>query len=124
MSRSERPLSLAGSKPSGFGVTCAANAGDVAAVIVTCSEEMSFVRIGPTRCDFESWIDIALLRVSPSGLPEGAVRLAVLNHYLAIGIQCIVDNPLRGIDLVVILEAEMTEALGDRVQAGCFRLVP
>ena len=57
-------------------------------------------------------------------LPECAVRLAATSHFLAIGVQRIIDNPLRGIELVVVLEAEVTKAFSHRVQTGRLGLVP
>ena len=42
-----------------------------------------------------------------------AMRLALAHHFLAIGIEGIIDNPLSGILGVIILETKMAEALGD-----------
>src|SRR5215470_16112179 len=62
---------------------------------------------------------------SPRGQPsscEHPVGLAVPHHLLAIGIERIVDDPLGGIDRVVVLVAEMAEAFGDGLQSRPFRL--
>src|SRR6476469_7077878 len=56
--------------------------------------------------------------------PEGAIELAASDHLPAVGIEGIVDDPLGGVLLVVVLEAEMAESLGDRFQAGALGLVP
>jgi len=51
------------------------------------------------------------------------VRLAAPYHLLAIRIERVVNDPLRRILCVVILEAEMPEAFGDSFQARSFRLL-
>src|SRR5258706_6182785 len=47
---------------------------------------------------------------------EVAVRLAALYHLAAIRVQRIVDDPLRRILCVVVLEAEMPEAFCDNFE--------
>ena len=54
---------------------------------------------------------------------EVAMRLAALYHLAAIRIERIVDDPLRRILLMVVLEAEMPEAFGDGFEAGSLRLM-
>jgi hypothetical protein len=44
---------------------------------------------------------------------EVAVRLAALYHLAAIGIERVVDEPLRGILCLVALKAEMPKTFGD-----------
>src|SRR6202022_3610711 len=54
---------------------------------------------------------------------ELSVRLAALHHFLAVGIEAAIDDPFRGVVLVIVLEAEMPEAFGDGFEAGTFRLM-
>src|SRR5216684_5264799 len=54
---------------------------------------------------------------------EVAVRLAALYHLAAIRIERIVDDPLRRILRMVVLEAEMPEAFGDSFEAQSLRLM-
>src|SRR5262249_3797110 len=54
---------------------------------------------------------------------EIAVRLSVRNHLFAIRIERVVDDPFGGIERVIVLEAEMAKALGNRLEAGAFGLV-
>src|SRR5512137_2157642 len=51
-----------------------------------------------------------------SSLAKRSLWSAATNHLLAIGIQGIVDDPLRRIKLVIIVEAEMPKALGNRIE--------
>src|SRR5436309_8908071 len=53
-----------------------------------------------------------------------AVGLALAHHFLAIGVEGIIHDPLGGILLVVILETKMAEALGNRLQSRSLGLVP
>lgn len=52
------------------------------------------------------------------GLREQTVRQVAANHFLAVGIEGVIDDPLRRIDLVIVLETEVPESLGDCVQPG------
>src|SRR5260370_31509486 len=52
-----------------------------------------------------------------------AVRLAALHHLAAIRIERVVDDPLRRILCMVVLEAEMPEAFGDSFDARSLRLM-
>src|SRR5713226_10395380 len=63
-----------------------------------------------------------LLENAPSA-HEVAVRLAALYHLAAIRVERIVDDPLRRILCVVVLEAEMPEAFCDSFEAWTLRLV-
>src|SRR6201991_1902149 len=45
------------------------------------------------------------------------MRLAALYHFQAIRIERVVDDPLRGIVFMVVLEAEMPKAFGDSFEA-------
>src|SRR5258707_12477730 len=54
---------------------------------------------------------------------EAAVRLAALYHLAAIRIERVVDDPLRSILCVVVLEAEMSKAFGDSFEAWSLRLM-
>src|SRR5258708_360233 len=54
---------------------------------------------------------------------EVAVWLAALYHLAAIRVQRIVDDPLRRILCVVVLEAEMPEAFCDSFEPWSLRLV-
>src|ERR1700733_2347563 len=54
---------------------------------------------------------------------EAAMRLAALHHFPAIRIERVVDDPLRCIVFVVILEAEMPEAFRDSFKAWPLRLM-
>src|SRR5258708_4335181 len=54
---------------------------------------------------------------------EAAVRLAALYHLAAIRVERIVDDPLRRILCVVVLEAEMPEAFCDSFEPWTLRLV-
>src|SRR5260370_12523050 len=53
-----------------------------------------------------------------------AVRLALAHHFLAIGIEGVIHNPLGGVLLVVVLETEGAEALSDGLQSRPLVLVP
>src|SRR5262252_10322188 len=61
---------------------------------------------------------------SPDSLPrEIAVGLALPDHFLAVGVKGVVDDPLRGIDGVIVLVSEMAKSLGDRLEPWSFGLV-
>src|ERR1700687_3777709 len=54
---------------------------------------------------------------------EVAVRLAALYHLAAIRIERVVDDPLRRILSMVVLEAEMPKAFSDSFEARSLRLM-
>src|SRR3954466_5970829 len=54
---------------------------------------------------------------------EVAVGLAALDHLAAIRIERVVDDPLRRIVLMVVLEAEMPETFGDGFDSRSLRLM-
>ena len=58
------------------------------------------------------------------GLSECTFRLVAPNHLLAVPVQRVVDNPLRCVDRLIILEAKMPKALRDRAETRCLGLVP
>src|SRR5262245_5404186 len=66
----------------------------------------------------------ALLAYSAVGSAKLPVRLAPPHHFLAVAIECIVDDGFSRDQFMVVLEAEMPEAFGNRVQPGGLRLVP
>src|SRR6266702_7759681 len=53
-----------------------------------------------------------------------AVGLALAHHFLAIGVEGVIDDPLGGVVFMVIPETEMTESLSDGLQSGPLGLVP
>src|SRR4051812_6236467 len=53
-----------------------------------------------------------------------APRLPAKNHFSAIRVKRVINDPLGRIDLVVVLVAETAKALGDRAKPGGFRLLP
>src|SRR5258705_9302103 len=55
---------------------------------------------------------------------ELSVRLARLNHLLAISVEGVVDNPLGLVVLDVILESQMAESFGDGFKSARLRLTP
>src|SRR5215469_5155581 len=52
------------------------------------------------------------------------LRLAATHHLLAVRVQRVVDNPLPGVDLVIVPEPEMSETFGNSVESCRLRLVP
>src|SRR3972149_1265499 len=50
------------------------------------------------------------------------MRPPLADHPLAIGVERVVDDSLGGVDLMIVTESELTKPLGDRCQAGTFRL--
>src|SRR5215472_8719145 len=52
------------------------------------------------------------------------LRLAATHHLLAVRVQRVVDNPLPGVDLVIVPEPEMSETFGNSVESRRLRLVP
>src|SRR5260370_939109 len=69
------------------------------------------------------WIRTSCIRLSGVYF-ECATGPALADHLLAVGVEGIVDDPLGGVLLVVVLEAQMPEALSNRLQPLSFRLVP
>lgn len=57
-------------------------------------------------------------------LLESAIRFTSTHHLLTISVEGVVYDPLGGIDLVIVLIAQVTEAFGDGVQPCRFGLVP
>src|SRR5690349_18915702 len=52
--------------------------------------------------------------LSSRSVREGSVRFALPHHLAAVGVKRVVDDPLGRVELVIVLEAEVTEAFGDR----------
>src|SRR5207247_2001467 len=69
------------------------------------------------------WICTSCIRLSAVCF-ECAIGAALAYHLLTVGVEGIVDDPLGGVQLVVILEAQVLEALGNRLQPLSFGLVP
>src|SRR5262245_48057269 len=55
---------------------------------------------------------------------ERTVRFAAPDHLLTVGVEGIVDDPLGGDALVVVLDPEVTEPLGDGIESRRLGLVP
>src|ERR1700736_6771942 len=55
---------------------------------------------------------------------ECTVWPALTHHFLAVCIQGVIDNPLGGVLLMVVLEAQVPEALRNRLKSLSFWLVP
>src|SRR6266852_445935 len=53
-----------------------------------------------------------------------SVWLSPPHHLLTVRIECVIHNPLRGVDIMIILESQVTKSLGDRVQPSSLRLLP
>src|SRR6266700_1120030 len=53
-----------------------------------------------------------------------AVGLALAHHFLAIGVEGVIDDPLGGVLLVVVFETQLAEALSDGLQSWSLGLVP
>src|SRR5262245_26405223 len=49
-------------------------------------------------------------------LRKGAARLSVPHHLLAVRIEGVVDDPLRGIQFMVVLEAELAKPFGNGIE--------
>src|SRR5215831_18629248 len=56
-------------------------------------------------------------------LDKVAIGLAPTDHLLAIGIERVVDDPLCGIESVIVFVAEVAEALGNGFEARPFGLM-
>src|SRR5438105_15556452 len=68
------------------------------------------------------WFDIRC--ASPGSRDKVAVGLTLTHHFLTIGVERIIDDPLSGILLVVILETQVAEACGDGLKAWPLGLIP
>src|SRR6266498_1731822 len=69
------------------------------------------------------------IRVAPKSAHHGSrlehpVQLSLPNHLLAVNIERVIDDPLSGVDFVIVFESEMAESLSDGFQSGTFGLVP
>src|SRR5713226_9780020 len=65
------------------------------------------------------------IRCAPLGSRDKvAVGLALAHHLLTIGVERVIDDPLSRVLLVVILEAQVAEALSDGLEARSLGLVP
>src|SRR6266850_668753 len=67
------------------------------------------------------------LAPTPAGtvaLLKPTIRLTSLYDFLTISVQRVVNDPLGGVDLVVVLEAQLREAESNGFQSSGFRLVP
>src|SRR3982074_3500373 len=56
-------------------------------------------------------------------LQKSAVGLPLPDHFPAVGIKGVVDDPFRGIEGVIVLVPEMAKSLGDCFEAGPFGLM-
>src|SRR6266542_1519948 len=54
---------------------------------------------------------------------EVPVGFAFAQHFLAIRIERVVDDPFGRVDGVIVLEAEMAKALGDGLEPGALALM-
>jgi hypothetical protein len=54
---------------------------------------------------------------------EHSVGLALSHHFLAVGVECIVNDPLSGIECVIVLVAETAEAIGNGFKSRSFGLM-
>src|ERR1700680_3661097 len=71
-----------------------------------------------------SFPSFRIRRPSLASRDKVAVELALAHHFLAIGVEGVIHDPLNGILFVVVFETEVTEALGDGLQSGSLGLVP
>src|SRR3974377_289977 len=69
---------------------------------------------------FAASCDMAFNRRSLGSVCAVAVRLALPNHLPTVGVERVVDDPFGRVLCVVILEAEVAEALGNCLKAGSF----
>jgi hypothetical protein len=60
---------------------------------------------------------------APTSILEHSIRLALSHHLPAVRIKSIVNDPLRGIERVVILVAETAEAICNCFKSGPFGLM-
>ena len=72
----------------------------------------------PRKACFEAdlWVDCWLAKLT--------VRFASSHHFLAVAVECVVDNGLHRNHFVVVLQSKMPETLDYRVESGGFGLVP
>src|SRR5512134_642454 len=66
--------------------------------------------------------NIAVLKLYSS--LEHPLWLALPHRLLAIGVQCIVDDPLGGVDLVIVFVTQVAESFGNRFESWAFWLLP
>jgi hypothetical protein len=45
-------------------------------------------------------------------------QLATLHHLLGVGVECVIDDPLSGVERMIVFVAEMPEAFGRSLQPG------
>jgi hypothetical protein len=65
----------------------------------------------------------ALVEPIQSSVHEIAVGPALPDHFLAVGVEGVVDDPFRGIEDVIVLVSEMAKALGDGFEPRSFGLM-
>src|SRR5437868_2303119 len=53
-----------------------------------------------------------------------AIWSALSHHFLTIGVERIIHDPLGSVLFVVVFESQVAEALGDGLQSGSLGLVP
>ena len=54
---------------------------------------------------------------------ELASRFAALHHLFGVSVERVVNDPLSGVDFVIVLVAEVSEALGDCVKSWALGLM-
>ena len=64
-----------------------------------------------------------ILGLSIASPRELAAGLLLPDHFLAVRVKGVVNDPFRSIECVIVLVSEMAEAFCDRFQAGPFRLL-
>src|SRR5216683_5132770 len=58
------------------------------------------------------------------GCFESAIESALAHHLPAVSVERVIDDPLGGILFVVVLETQVAEPLGNRLQPFSLRLAP
>src|SRR3954464_13489136 len=76
----------------------------------------------PVGLDF--LISLVPLQVCLGSRDKVAIRLALAHHFLTIRVEGIIHDPLGGVLFVVVLETQVTETLGNRLQSWPLGLVP
>ena len=61
---------------------------------------------------------------SPTSRLERAIEPVLPDHLLAVGVQRVVNDPLRSVDGVIVRVAKVAEAFGNSLQTWALRLVP
>src|SRR6476469_6359789 len=59
----------------------------------------------------------------PQSIRELSRRSATFHHFPGVGVERIIDDPLSGVESMVVLVAEMPEAFGHRLQSGSLGLM-